>query len=101
MWEGVTGSFYLVDRDWRVVRAVPVLGAPGERYAFVFSLADPSFPDRGSTSRADGSGKLMALAAYDDAKDADADIVAAVDRVLAVGELNPASNPQLYRLLDA
>ncbi|HUZ54905.1 MAG TPA: carbamoyltransferase C-terminal domain-containing protein [Streptosporangiaceae bacterium] len=90
VWEGVTGSFYLVDQDWQVVRTVPVLGCPGERYAFVFSLADPAFPDRGSTSRADGSGKLMALAAYGDPKDADADIVAAVDRILAAQVLNPA-----------
>jgi hydroxymethyl cephem carbamoyltransferase len=90
VWEGVIGSFYLVDRDWHLVRTVPVLAAPGERYAFLFSLADPGFPDRGSTSRPDGSGKLMALAAYGDPKDADDDIVAAVDRILCAEVLNPA-----------
>jgi len=81
VWEGVTGSFYLVDREWRVVRTIPVLDNPGDRYAFLFSLADPTFPDRGRTPRLDGSGKLMALAAYADPKDADADITAAAARV--------------------
>lgn len=90
VWEGVTGSFYVVDRAWRVVRTVPVLGSPGERYGFLFSLADPTFPDRGRTSRLDGSGKLMALAAYGDSKDADAEITAAVDRLLTIRVLNPA-----------
>jgi hydroxymethyl cephem carbamoyltransferase len=90
VWEGVTGSFYLVDRNWQVVRSVPVLGSPGDRYALLFSLADPSFPDRGSTARLDGCGKLMALAAYGDPKDADADITAAVDRLLSMQAVNPA-----------
>jgi hydroxymethyl cephem carbamoyltransferase len=84
VWEGITGAFYVVDRSWRVVRTVPVLNAPGERYSFLFSLADPSFPDRGSAPRSDGSGKLMALAAYGDPKDADAEIVATVDRIMAL-----------------
>ncbi|GAA4608949.1 hypothetical protein GCM10023195_35600 [Actinoallomurus liliacearum] len=90
VWEGVVGSFYLVDRNWQVVRTVPVLPHPGDRYAFLFSLADPTFPDHGQTPRTDGSGKLMALAAFADAKDADADIEAAVDRILAAPTVNPA-----------
>lgn len=90
VWEGVTGSFYLVDRAWRVVRTVPVLANPGDRYAFLFSLADPTFPDRGRTPSLEGSGKLMALAAYGNSEDADADITAAVERVLTIDEVNPA-----------
>jgi len=90
VWEGVTGSYYLVDRKWQVVRTVPVLGNPGDRYAFLFSLADPTFPDRGRTARLDGSGKLMALAAYGDPANADADITAAVDRLLTIRVVNPA-----------
>lgn len=90
VWEGVTGSFYLVDRNWRVVRTVPVLGNPGDRYAFLFSLADPTFPDRGCTPRLDSSGKLMALVAYGTPEDADADITAAVERLLSIEEVNPA-----------
>jgi hydroxymethyl cephem carbamoyltransferase len=90
VWEGVTGSYYVVDRTGRVVRTVPVLSNPGDRYAFLFSLADPTFPDRGRTPRLDGSGKLMALAAYGDPRDADADITAAVERMLTIEVLNPA-----------
>jgi hydroxymethyl cephem carbamoyltransferase len=90
VWEGITGAFYVVDRQWRILRTEHVLDCPGERYAFLFSLADPTFPDRGSDSRPDGAGKLMALAAYGDPKDADADITAAVDRILAIQVLNPA-----------
>jgi hydroxymethyl cephem carbamoyltransferase len=90
VWEGVTGSFYVVDQHWQVVRTVPVLAHPGDRYAFLFSLADPTFPDRGSTPRSDGSGKLMALAAYADPEDADTDIEAVVDRIMTADILNPA-----------
>jgi hydroxymethyl cephem carbamoyltransferase len=90
VWEGVTGSFYVVDRTWRVVRTVPVIANPGDRYTFLFSLADPTFPDRGRTPRLDGSGKLMALAAYGNPENADADITAAVEQLLTVHVLNPA-----------
>jgi hydroxymethyl cephem carbamoyltransferase len=90
VWEGIIGSFYLVNRDWQVIRKVPVLDSPGDRYAFLFSLTDPNFPDRDSTPRLDGSGKLMALAAYGDPKDADANIVNAVDRLLTIQVINPA-----------
>lgn len=90
VWEGVIGSFHLVDRNWETVRTVPVLDHPGDRYAFMFSLADPTFPDHGSTPRAAGSGKLMALAAYGNPDDADAEALAAVDRILAAPVLNPA-----------
>lgn len=90
VWEGVTGSFYLVDRDWQVSRTIPILDSPGDRYAFLFSLADPTFPDRNSSSSLEGSGKLMALAAYGDSSDADADVVAAVERVLGTPVVNPA-----------
>jgi hydroxymethyl cephem carbamoyltransferase len=90
VWEGVIGSFYLVDQRWQVVRTVPVLAHPRDRYAFLFSLADPTFPDRGSTPRSDGSGKLMALAAHGDPTDADTDIKAVVDRILTTDVLNPA-----------
>jgi hydroxymethyl cephem carbamoyltransferase len=87
VWEGITGAFYVVDRDWKIVRSEPVLNAPGERYSFLFSLADPTFPDRGRAPRPEGSGKLMALAAYGDPKDADRDIIATVDRILALPHL--------------
>lgn len=90
VWEGLIGGFYVMDREAALVRSVPVLDMPGERYAFLFSLADPSFPDAGSNARPDGSGKLMALAAYGDVRDADAEIRDTVDRILGLRRLNPA-----------
>ena len=43
---------------------------PGDRYAIVFGIADPKFPEDAATSRLGDSGKLMALAAFADADDA-------------------------------
>ena len=70
VWEGITGGFYLLDENFRVIRSVPVLTQPGARYAFLFAIADPTFPDEGAIPSLDDSGKLMALAAYGDSGDA-------------------------------
>jgi hydroxymethyl cephem carbamoyltransferase len=81
VWEGLIGCLYLVDHRWVITRAVPVLSGPGSRYANLFALADPTFPDQGF-SRADDSGKLMALAAYGDGREADQAVTDTVDRIL-------------------
>jgi hydroxymethyl cephem carbamoyltransferase len=88
VWEGLSGSFHLVDEAFAIVRTVPVLSQPGSRYAALFALCDPAFPDRDCPDFKN-SGKLMALAAYGEAADADADIRAGVDRLLAIGSANP------------
>ncbi|WP_017570598.1 carbamoyltransferase C-terminal domain-containing protein [Nocardiopsis halotolerans] len=90
VWEGVVGAFYLVDADFTVVREVPVLSEPGARYAFLFAVADPTFPDSGAVPDLDFSGKLMALAAYGDPEDVDARTAEAVERVLDVETIYPA-----------
>lgn len=90
VWEGDTGTFYLVDDRCQIVRTVPVLSQPGGRFSFLFGLADPSFPDEGSLPRLNDAGKLMALAAFGDADEADAEIVAAVDRLLGLDTVYPA-----------
>lgn len=90
VWEGVTGGFYLVDREFRIVRSVPVLTQPGARYAFLFAIADPSFPDNGAVPNLDDSGKLMALAAYGDPGDADVPTAQAVEQILKVDTIYPA-----------
>jgi hydroxymethyl cephem carbamoyltransferase len=82
VWEGAIGSVYVLDRDWRITRQVDVLRAPGTRYAFLYGLADPSFPDRGTSVNGDDSGKLMALAAFADAATADPPVVDTVNRIL-------------------
>lgn len=90
VWEGVTGGFYLVDSDYRITRSIPVLSQPGARYAFLFALADPTFPDSGAAPNLDDSGKLMALAAYGDPQQADAEIMKTVERILTADTFYPA-----------
>ncbi|MFJ8955163.1 carbamoyltransferase C-terminal domain-containing protein [Streptomyces sp. NPDC102381] len=82
VWEGMTGSFYLVDEDARVLKEHPVISQPGLRYSSLFGLADPSFPETGLHQRFEDSGKLMALAAFGQADDADSDITATVDQLM-------------------
>jgi hydroxymethyl cephem carbamoyltransferase len=95
VWEGATGAFYLVDERHAVVRKVPVLSQPGSRYSFLFGLADPTFPDTGEIPRLTDAGKLMALAAYADPDDADPEISATVDRILAFQTVYPAPKAEL------
>ncbi|MCW2948722.1 MAG: 3-hydroxymethylcephem carbamoyltransferase [Actinoallomurus sp.] len=90
VWEGVTGGFYLIDERFRVVRSVPVLTQPGARYAFLFAIADETFPDSGAIPNLDDSGKLMALAAYGNRQATDGDISQAVERILKVDTIYPA-----------
>jgi hydroxymethyl cephem carbamoyltransferase len=81
VWEGGIGSLYLVDSDFRVKREFPIMYGPGVRYAALFAVADPTFDDRPKPPR-DDAGKLMALAAFGDAADADAAITDVVDRII-------------------
>lgn len=92
VWEGVTGAFYVVDERYQITREVPVLTAPGARYAMLFALADPTFPDEGAVPDLSDSGKLMALAAYGDADAAAATpaIAETVTRLLTVDPVYPA-----------
>jgi hydroxymethyl cephem carbamoyltransferase len=80
-YEGDIGSFYLLDGESRVTRCLPVLGKPGIRYAFVYALADPTFPDDGGDPRPEDAGKLMALAAFAKPSDAEPEISDLVERI--------------------
>jgi len=81
VWEGHLGAFCLVDDGWRVTEKIDVLAQPGDRYAFLFDLADPTFAEP-RYPRLGSSGKLMALAAYGNAADATPEIVECVDRIM-------------------
>jgi len=89
VWEGLTGAFFLVDDTHRVVKRVGVMNDPGGKYAAIFAILDPDFPVERATLRYGDAGKLMALAAYADARDADEEIRDAVDRVLAIATVHP------------
>jgi hydroxymethyl cephem carbamoyltransferase len=81
-WEGDDGSFYLLDRNWEIIREIPVLRFPGSRYSFAFAIAEPQYEDHISEAYGDDAGKLMALAAYGNPADADARVVETVDKLL-------------------
>jgi hydroxymethyl cephem carbamoyltransferase len=89
VWEGITGSFYLVDDRCRVVRDIPVLAQPGARFAALFAICDPTFPVTGGFVRLNDSGKLMALAAFGDATSNAPPVTDAVERILALPNLFP------------
>jgi hydroxymethyl cephem carbamoyltransferase len=82
VWEGAIGSLYLLDSQFTVTRSIPVLRRPGQRYAFLFALADQSVADQGEVPQPEYAGKLMALAAYGDAHEADERIRDTVERIL-------------------
>lgn len=77
-WEGVIGSFYRWRNGGRDVEPFQVLLQPGQRYAALFNLADPNFPDNGGVDHRQ-AGKLMALAGY---ADLDAPLPAAVKQIV-------------------
>ena len=62
VWEGALGKFYLVDDKWQVVSRSRCSTQPGARYALLFAIADPRFPDDrrlpppGGRRQADGAG---------------------------------------------
>lgn len=90
VWEGDTGAFYLVDADHTITGKIDVMSEPGARYSFLFALADPTFPDTGALPRLNDAGRLMALAGFGDARDADTDITQVIDRILKHDTMYPA-----------
>jgi hydroxymethyl cephem carbamoyltransferase len=90
VWEGTLGHFYLLDEQWSVQQSIPVMSEPGNRFGFLYGLADPTFPDSGSFPRVEDAGKLMALAAYGDPADASPQVADTVERILSAATLYPA-----------
>ena len=86
VWEGMDGAFYLLDERFEVQREVRVLDHVGNRYAFLFAIADPTFPEVRALPRDEDAGKLMALAAYGDPADATAEIRDTIERLLVPWE---------------
>lgn len=64
VWEGEIGTFYDIDANSRISVIGEVLTQPGNRYALLYGLADPTFPKDGPFPRQADAGKLMALAAF-------------------------------------
>ncbi|MGE5827579.1 MAG: carbamoyltransferase C-terminal domain-containing protein, partial [Micromonosporaceae bacterium] len=64
VWEGSIGSFYRQDEKGVVTHLQHVLTDPGNKYAYLFFLADPTFPAGKGMFRYDAPGKQMALTGY-------------------------------------
>lgn len=64
VWEGHIGAFYRIDERVSVKKMGDVLDAPGNKYAFLYGLADPTLPLRRGYFRPEDAGKLMALVGY-------------------------------------
>jgi hydroxymethyl cephem carbamoyltransferase len=90
VWEGTLGHFYVLDERWSVKQRIPVMWEPGNRFAFLYALADPTFPDGTMLPRSEDAGKLMALAAYGNSDDASPAVAKTVDRILEAWTVYPA-----------
>jgi predicted NodU family carbamoyl transferase len=64
VWEGTIGAFYEIDPSLRINLIADVMNEPGNRYASIYGLADPSFPKNAPFTRLSDAGKLMALASF-------------------------------------
>ena len=64
VWEGEMGTFYEFDAKGEIRVLRDVLTQPGNRYALIYGLADPTFPKDGPYPRQSDAGKLMALASF-------------------------------------
>lgn len=64
IWEGAIGAFYEIDSELNIKLLADVMNQPGNRYASIYGLADPTFPKNAPFSRLSDAGKLMALASF-------------------------------------
>src|SRR5256712_2433554 len=64
VWEGAIGAFYEIDAELNITLISDVMNEPGNRYASIYGLADPTFPKDAAFSRFSDAGKLMALASF-------------------------------------
>lgn len=73
LWEGYFGAFYRIDENVKITSLGSVIEHPGDRFAFLYALADPTFNFGAGQIRLSDAGKLMALAAYGENSDIDED----------------------------
>lgn len=82
VWEGNIGSFYRVSGDMTIQHIGQPLVDPGNKYAYLYALADPSFPVGLGQFRFEDAGKLMALASYGKPGNADLEQRHVIERIL-------------------
>jgi hydroxymethyl cephem carbamoyltransferase len=64
VWEGSIGDFYRIDEKGNATHLKHVLADPGNKYAYLFALADPGFPVGTGLFRYNDAGKQMALTGF-------------------------------------
>ena len=69
VYEGNIGRFYEIDKELTLRPFPTTLVDPGNKYSFLFSLADPGAPEGKGHFRFENAGKLMALAAFGEGGD--------------------------------
>ncbi|MGH3620556.1 MAG: carbamoyltransferase C-terminal domain-containing protein [Sciscionella sp.] len=94
VWEGVIGALYHWRNYGKQISRRQVLTQPGARYAALFGLADPTFPDSDADPRLEDAGKLMALAAYGETAEVSGSGAESVEALLACGTLYPFDKRQ-------
>lgn len=63
-WEGALGDFYEITAELEVIHIGKVMVTPGNKYAFLYALADETFTLPKGKLRYEDPGKLMALCAF-------------------------------------
>ncbi len=82
-WEGNIGAFYRVDEQMNISRIGQVLEDPGNKYAYLYALGDPSFPDGRGFFRFEDAGKLMALCSFGSDEPVSQEEQHLIDRILS------------------
>ncbi|MDX8502603.1 carbamoyltransferase C-terminal domain-containing protein [Mesorhizobium sp. VK4C] len=82
IWEGWCGDFYQIDEHLQVQHLGKAMANPGQKYAFLYALADPSFISPKAPTRIQDAGKVMALCAYGQTRSPDRDERALIDFLL-------------------
>lgn len=97
VWEGAIGAFYEIDSDLGVTLLADVMNQPGNRYASIYGLADPTFAKNAPFSRFSDAGKLMALASFSQRRTATSEEEKLMDFLLSSRDVRL----DLYQELDS
>ena len=81
VWEGGFGSFYELDKNGEISLIKHIMFEPGERYVFLYHIASDCLDELAPPGIA---GKLMALAAFSNRSNANADEQKFIDSLLEV-----------------
>jgi hydroxymethyl cephem carbamoyltransferase len=97
IWEGSIGNIYAFGQGARVTDCFPVMEDPGNKYSFLYALADPAYPTsgRGMFPR-EYAGKLMALAAYSDGEPCRTEESDFIDSVLKESQISLTTTKEAY-----